>query len=127
MLRVLAARHNSSPDIQSGYVYTTTVDDEDNALTGSPDSNMDTSVCSYYSIAPIEFNIFVDRVPAQAGNVLTVRSHNVNSAWYNHPVRLNGVLLGNLAGGGYEWSETVFSVPSGVAVRTQSGSDRHRP
>lgn len=116
VLRVLAAGHDSSPDIQSGYVYTTTVDNEDNALTGSPDGDMDTSVCSYYSIAPIEFNIFVDRVPAPAGNALTVRAHNVNSAWYNHPVRLNGVLLGNLAGGGYEWSETVFSVPSGVAV-----------
>jgi DNA-binding beta-propeller fold protein YncE len=114
--RVLASGHEPSPQIQSGYVYTTTVDNENNALTGSPDGDMDTYVCSYYSIAPIEFNIFVDRVPALAGNVLTVRASDVNSNWYNHPVRLNGVLLGNLASDGSGWSETAFSTPSGLVV-----------
>lgn len=113
--RVLAAGHEPSLEIQSGYVYTTTVDNEDNALSGGPDGDIDTYVCSYYNIAPIEFNVFVEHVPASMGNVLTVRAYNVDSTWNNHQVRFNGVLLGNLAGG-YEWSETSFRVPSGVAV-----------
>lgn len=116
VLRVLAAGHAPSPEIQTGYVYTTTIDNENNALTGIPDGDMDTYVCSYYSIAPVEFNIFVDRVPAPTGNVLTIRAYNVNSYWYNHPVRLNGVLLGNLAGDGSGWSETAFSTPPGLVV-----------
>jgi YVTN family beta-propeller protein len=105
-----------SPQVEAGQVYSTTVDNEDNALTGSPDGDMDTTVCSSSAIAPVEFNILVDRVPAPTGNVLTIRAYN----YYNHAnasqVILNGVALGELPNNSHQWSETSFSIPSGVAL-----------
>jgi DNA-binding beta-propeller fold protein YncE len=106
-----------SPQILSGQVYTTTVDNENNALSGSPDGDMDTYLCSYYGNAPVEFNVFVDGVPASAGNVLTVRFYNHNSSAVANEVRLNGVTLGDLPNSSiYQWSETPFTIPSGVAL-----------
>lgn len=112
--RVLAPGLEPATRIQTGSVYTTTLDNENNALTGSPDYDMDTGVCDGYSIEPIEFNIIVDRVPGQTNNVLTVRAYDVDSPGEVDEVRLNGVYLGNLVGGEEMWSETTFSVPPGV-------------
>jgi hypothetical protein len=77
---------------------------------------MDTGICYGYSIAPIEFNIFVDRVPGPTGNVLTVRAYDVDSSDEIDEVWLNGVYLGNLVGSESMWTETSFSVPPGVVV-----------
>ena len=104
-----------SPRILSGHVYTTTVDNEDNALSGSPDSDMDMYICDYYTNAPVEFNIFIDRPLAPTGSVLTVRSYSYGGSSAVDQVRLNGTLLGNLSNNSYQWSETSFSIPSGVA------------
>jgi YVTN family beta-propeller protein len=114
--RVLASGHEPSLRIQTGNVYSTTVDNENNALTGSPDYDMDTGVCDGYTIEPIEFNIFLDRIPGPTGNVLTVRAYDVDTPSEIDEVWLNGVYLGNLAGGDGMWSETTFSVPPGVVV-----------
>lgn len=114
--RVIADGQQPSPQIQSGSYYTTTVDNEDNAHTGNPDYDMDTDVCGGYSVEPIEFNIFVDRVPGPTGNVLTVRAYDVDWPSEEDEVRLNGTYLGNLVGGGDTWSETSFDVPPGVVV-----------
>lgn len=105
-----------SPQIETGQVYSTTLDNEDNALTGSPDGDMDTTVCSTSAIAPVEFNILVDRVPAPTGNVLTIRAYNYYNYANASQVILNGVALGELSNNSYQWSETSFSIPSGVAL-----------
>jgi hypothetical protein len=102
--------------ILSGRVYTTTIDNEDNALSGNPDGDMDTDICSYYSNAPIEFNIFVDRPPGRTGNVLTVRARDSYGSTGTDQVRLNGVTLGVLANSTYQWSDTAFNIPPGVVV-----------
>jgi YVTN family beta-propeller protein len=105
-----------SPQVEAGQVYSTTVDNEDNALTGSPDGDMDTTMCSSSAIAPVEFNILVDRVPAPTGNVLTMRAFNYYNYANASQVILNGVALGELPNNSYQWSETSFSIPSGVAL-----------
>lgn len=107
---------NPSPQVLSGQVYTTTVDNEDNALSGNPDGDMDTYVCSYYGNAPVEFNISIDRPPAFTGNVLTVRTYNNYTSAAASQVRLNDVLLGYLPDNAYQWSDTSFSIPSSVVV-----------
>lgn len=114
--RALASGLTPSPRIQTGNIYTTTIDNENNTLAGSPDYDMDTSVCDGDSIEPIEFNIFVDHFPGQLNNVLTVRAYDVDSPSEIDEVRLNGVFLGNLVGSEEMWSETTFSIPPG-AVR----------
>jgi YVTN family beta-propeller protein len=113
-----ALAHNLDPSTQIfvGSVYTTTLDNEDNALTGNPDYDMDTSVCNGYSIAPIEFNIFVDRVAGLLGNILTVRAYDVDIPQEVDAVHLNGVYLGDLTGGDELWSETSFAIPPGLIV-----------
>ncbi len=114
--RVLAPGHEPSLQIQTGNTYTTTIDNENNALTGSPDYDMDDFVCGGYSIEPVEFNIFVDRAPGQTGNVLTVRAYDVDWPGEVDQVWLNGVYLGDLSGSEEEWSETALSVPPGVVA-----------
>jgi hypothetical protein len=114
--RALAAGHEYAMRAMSGYTYNTTIDNENNALTGSPDYDMDYSICDGSSNEPIEFNIFVDRVPGPAGNVLTVRAFDVDWPDEIDEVWLNGVYLGNLTGNGDIWSETTFAVPPGLVV-----------
>lgn len=105
-----------SPQILSGQVYTTTVDNEDNALSGNPDGDMDTTVCGYYTNAPVEFNVFVDRVPVRSGNVLTIRALTDYTWTGANQVRLNGVTLGDMPHNAYQWSDTAFDIPPGVVV-----------
>lgn len=106
-----------SPQILAEGVYTTTVDNEDNALSGHPDGDMDTTVCDYYSIAPVEFNIFVDHLLAPTGNVLTVRAYSYSSGPEANQVKLNGVTLGDLPNDSSQWTEISFDVPSGVVAQ----------
>lgn len=115
--RVLGAGQERSLQIQAGSAYTTTFDNENNALTGIPDYDMDTSLCDGAEIEPVEFNILVDRTPGPRGNVLTVRAYDVDSPGEADAVRLNGVGLGYLAGDDDIWSETTFSLPENILVR----------
>lgn len=129
--RAPATGHELALKIQTGRVYTTTTDNENNALTGSPDGDMDIWLCSGSSKAPIEFNIVADRIPAPTGNALTVRAYyDVPTPGEIDEVRLNGVYLGNLSGNTYQWSEKSFTIPSGVVtlganlVQITIGNDR---
>ena len=61
-----APGHEHAMRAVSGDTYVTTTDNENNALTGTPDYDMDYSVCDGDSDEPIEFNIFVDRVNKSA-------------------------------------------------------------
>jgi hypothetical protein len=115
--RVLAAGTTPSRQIQAGDAYTTTLDNEDNWLTGVPDYDMDTGLCDGSTLEPIEFNVFVERIPGPRGNVLTVRAYDVDWPVERDTVRLNGVQLGYLAGDDENWSETVFNVPDNLAAR----------
>ena len=113
--RVLAAGVLPSAQIQAGQYFTTTLDNENNYHTGTPDGDMDYSVCQGDYIAPIEFNILVDRTAAGAG-VLTIRAYDVDSPSQADQVRVNGVYVGDLVGADGQWSETVFTVPEGTIV-----------
>ena len=116
ILRVLADGASPSAQIQVGRYYTTTEDNEDNYHTGNPDGDMDMLVCGGYWNDPIEFNIFVDGVVGLIGNALTIRAWDVDYPTEVDKVRLNGIYLGDLAGYGDIWSETVFDIPAGVIV-----------
>lgn len=115
--RVLAAGTEPSPQVQAGGAYTTTFDNEDNALTGVPDYDMDTSICDGNSNEPVEFNIFVDGQPGPRDNALTVLAYDVDWPDEHDTVRMNGVQLGYLAGNDDTWSETTFDLPANLAVR----------
>lgn len=114
--RALAPGHEHAVRAVNGDTYNTTIDNENNALTGVPDYDMDYSVCDGDSREPIEFNIFVDSMPGMTGNVLTVRAYDVDWPDEVDEVRLNGVYLGNLTGGNEIWSETTFAAPAGLVV-----------
>lgn len=112
----LTPDHASLPQILAENVYTTTVDNEDNALSGHPDYDMDTTICAYYSNAPVEFDIFADHLLAPTGNVLTVRASTYYLGSEANQVKLNGVTLGDLPNAPYQWTETSFDIPPGVVV-----------
>ena len=106
----------SRPELMASASYTTTVDNEDNYLTGNPDGDMDTDICDYYWNYPIEFNIFVDTVAAPLGNTLAIRAYGVDLPGEAVGVSLNGSLLGQLADSANHWSITTFDLPAGVVT-----------
>ncbi|MEJ2207490.1 MAG: hypothetical protein P8129_00460 [Anaerolineae bacterium] len=106
----------TSAQIQTSQYYTTTEDNEDNAYSGYPDGDMDVSLCGGYPLEPIEFNIFVDTSAGSIGNLLTIRTYDVDSPDEVDEVRLNGVYLGDLSGADDTWSETTFEIPAGTMV-----------
>jgi WD40 repeat protein len=114
--RALAANVQPSAEIRAGSYFTTTVDNENNQHTGTPDNDMDGDVCGGNFNEPIEFNIFIDRPPGHAGSALTVRAYDVDWPAEVDEVRVNGTFLGDLVGQDQTWSETVFAIPAGVLV-----------
>jgi len=116
IVSVLADGVGPSAQIQAGWYYTTTVDNEDNAHTGNPDGDMDTCVFGGSSIEPIEFNILIDGAIGFTGNVLTIWAYDIDYPTEVDEVRLNGVYLGNLVGDHGAWSDSVFDLPAGALV-----------
>lgn len=102
------------PHVVASASFTTTVDNEDNGHTGSPDYDMDVGICDTDPNFPVEFNIFVDIVPTATGNTLAIRAYNVDYPYEIVPVRLNGQYLGQLQGNPYQWVITTFELPSGA-------------
>ncbi|MEZ5498880.1 MAG: hypothetical protein R3E77_05535 [Steroidobacteraceae bacterium] len=96
-------------------------DNENNALTGSPDGDMATdslvtepapavTLGNTSPIAPIEFNVLVNTTPA-ASATLTLRAWDVDEEQGEQDdVYINGHFLGKLTGANNVWSTTVFQI-----------------
>ncbi len=95
--------------------YLTTDDNENNALEGIPDGDMDNYLCNDSPIVPIEFNIFIDE-PVVESAQLSLYAWDVDEtgSYPGYPevdeVYLNGHLVGTLTGANDEWSTSVFNV-----------------
>lgn len=88
--------------------YVVTNDNENNALAGIPDYDMDVYLFKYANIAPIEFNIFVlDAVIDEAQLNLYAWDVDEIDGEIDH-VYVNGTLVGSLTGADDEWSTSVF-------------------
>lgn len=88
--------------------YVVTNDNENNALAGIPDYDMDVYLFKFDNIAPIEFNIFVlDAVIDEAQLNLYAWDVDEIDGEIDH-VYVNGTLVGSLTGADDEWSTSVF-------------------
>lgn len=103
-------------------LFVTTTDNEDNALTGNPDSDMGTDVwdCVYNddAIHPIEFNIENDIHPVAAA-LLSILNYDVDTDYAADPeldgVYFEGHYVGDLSGADGEWAINSFTIdPSWV-------------
>ena len=88
--------------------YVVTNDNENNALAGVPDYDMDVYLFNDDYVAPIEFNIFVlDAVIDEAQ--LNLYAWDVDESQGEiDEVYVNGTLVGTLTGANSEWSTSVF-------------------
>ena len=88
----------------------TTDDNENNALAGIPDFDMDEYLFNYDNNVPIEFNIFIEDI-AITDAQLTIYAWDIDeTSGEVDEVYLNGHLLGTLTGANQEWSTTVFTI-----------------
>ncbi len=103
-------------------LFVTTTDNEDNALTGNPDSDMGTDVweCVFSddAIHPIEFNIENDIHPVAAA-LLSILNYDVDTDYAAYPeldgVYFEGHYVGDLSGADGEWAVNSFTIdPSWV-------------
>lgn len=91
-------------------IHITTEDNENNALQGIPDYDMDAYLYKYDPQAPIEFNIFVDEVNIESAQ-LSIYAWDVDELQGEvDEVYINGHFLGALTGANDEWSTTIFNV-----------------
>ena len=98
-------------------LFVTTTDNEDNALTGNPDSDMGTdvwdSICNNDPIHPIEFNIENDIHPVTAA-LLSILSYDVDTDYTEYPeldgVYFQGHYVGDLSGAAREWGVSSFTI-----------------
>jgi|GEM_PF-3027779 len=103
--------------LSMGCSYLTTNDNENNALEGVPDYDLDDFLCNDDPIVPIEFNIFVDQTEITSAQ-LSIYAWDVDETGSapvgGYPevdeVYFNGHLIGTLTGADEEWSTSVFSI-----------------
>jgi len=101
------------------YSFITTDDNENNALTGSPDYDMYPafSECMYRNnpLHPIEFRIFANALPSPLSSAqLALRVYDVDEQDPTCPERdqvfFNGTPVGYLTGANQVWSTTVLNI-----------------
>jgi hypothetical protein len=106
-----------APPTEGPGLFVTTSDNEDNALTGNPDSDMGTdvwdSICNDDPIHPIEFNIENDVHPVAAA-LLSILSYDVDTDYTPYPeldgVYFEGHYVGDLSGADDEWAVSSFTI-----------------
>lgn len=96
--------------------YGTDEDNEDNALSGNPDFDMDVYLFNTDSITPIEFNINIPVDPAGSGGTLRMDVYDVDTPDEVDEVYVNGVHVGTLNGTSDTWGVNIFTIPPGVLV-----------
>lgn len=107
--------------------YITTEDNENNALTGTPDFDMYPALrsCMFrnHPLHPIEFRVLVDNPPSFSQAQLSLKVWDVDEQDNTCPevdkVYLNNTHVGNLTGANNIWSTTVLDVLPSL-VRTGS-------
>lgn len=88
----------------------TTTDNENNALTGTPDGDMDVYLFNNSSIVPIEFNIYVSD-PTITSAQLSILAWDIDwSSGERDAVYLNGNFIGYLTGANQTWSTSAFGL-----------------
>jgi len=103
--------------------YVTTTDNEDNALTGNPDGDMDYYLFNDDPLHPIEFNIFINESVITTAQ-LSILAYDID--WASGEVDqvwVNGNYLGNLSGVNNTWSTSVFNIPPGFIVPGPAGKN----
>lgn len=102
--------------------YFTTTDNEDNALSGNPDGDMDVYLYNGPP-TPIEFNIFVDDATVTSAQ-LSIYAYDID--WGQgevDQVYINGHFLGSLTGVNDTWSTSVFNFDPSWVVPGPSGKN----
>ncbi len=96
--------------------YYTNSDNENNALAGVADNDMDVSLGNAAGIHPIEFNIDVPALPTSSA-VLTIRALDVDEEEGEvDEVRINGHYIGRLTGANNVWSVTALNIDPAFLV-----------
>ncbi|MFP4470398.1 MAG: choice-of-anchor L domain-containing protein [Bacteroidales bacterium] len=104
-------------------IHITTDDNENNALAGIPDYDMDEYLYNDDPIAPIEFNIFIEEVTVESAQ-LNLYAWDVDEIDGEvDEVYVNGNHVGNLTGANDEWSTTVFNVDPSYLVPGPNGKN----
>lgn len=90
--------------------FLTTNDNENNAIQGIPDYDMDEYLYNDDAIAPIEFNIFIAEANVETAqlNMYAWDVDEINGEI--DEVYVNGNLVGTLTGADDEWSTSVFNI-----------------
>jgi hypothetical protein len=106
-----------------GGTYITTLDNENNALSGAADGDMDYYLFRADAVHPIEFNIFVDDASITSAQ-LSVYLYDVDETGGElDNIYINGHLLGAATGNDNQWSTTVFNVPAAYLVPGPAGKN----
>ncbi|NCA85663.1 MAG: T9SS type A sorting domain-containing protein, partial [Clostridia bacterium] len=99
--------------------YVVTNDNENNALQGIPDGDLDNYLCHDDLLVPIEFNIFIDepniesaQLSLYAWDVDETGSAPIGGYPEVDEVYVNGNFIGTLTGADDEWSTSVFNIPA---------------
>jgi hypothetical protein len=105
----------------------TTVDNENNSLSGTPDNDIDVYLFNTNSKTPIEFNIFIDETNISTAQ-LSLLTWDVDWACGSgkcerDEVFFNGHYLGYLTGANDEWSTTIFNIDPAWVVPGPSGKN----
>jgi len=102
--------------LKNGSTGVTTDDNENNALGGIPDNDMDIYLNRFDVIQPIEFNIFIEESSITDAK-LSILAYDIDWNYYGDPslderdeVSLNGHFLGYLTGANDQWSTSIFTV-----------------
>lgn len=99
------------PGSYPSVTYQTTVDNEDNLLTGSSDGDLGSCIFNTSPNHPIEFNIFVDEALPQTSAYLSLFVEDVDWPGEVNEVFLNGHSLGNITGENELNYSTLFIIP----------------
>jgi hypothetical protein len=101
----------------------TTLDNENNAFTGTPDGDMDVYLYKSNPVCPIEFNIFVDDNPVTSAQLSILAfdvdwpQGEIDEVWFN------GHDLGHLIGVNDTWSTSVFTIPAAWVIPGPAGKN----
>ena len=107
------AQNQTMPVLTAGQ-YGTDEDNENNALTGVADGDMDTYLFNTSSIHPIEFNIEIDKVVGTLGGVLEMNVYDIDLPDEVDEVFINGVKIGTLIGADGKWGINRMTIAPGI-------------
>ncbi len=101
----------------------TTVDNENNLLTGTPDGDLDVYLERSSPLTPIEFNIIVDEPFVYTAQLYLLAYDVDETSGQLDNVYLNGHFIGSLTGANDTWSTTVLNVDPSYIIPGPSGKN----